>query len=428
VLAYFESLDYSRCLQVPKCLAWIDWQAPATYGYPLRSFALQDKAILKDVLSTPFLTGCMEAAAAGSSAATDVLLDLAAAHSRVARRLAESNALEHVPTFLAAASSSSRAAAGIVALAHGATPAKRYVVGAIPGWAATSASALTADPASQAPAAAAMAITLAALADSSDSIRRAVNDAPGCAKLAAAVATAAAVDAADAAAAAAALPRLCPTTEILRSFCVRGHGGLAAALGKQVPNRPAPLRTMLEAIEALAGLPCLEPGSPTPADIILGGGVQPACADVARRILASWRDADERAAQLHGVPPDQRTASPEAIAVGRANTLTSAQSTVSALQPLAATARPGAASDQKDTAAAHVEQVQALISACRLVMILTLHASCSGPDVINPVTTIGPALIEVLSAVRGPFCHACVNPCSLHGHVHNAERRCMTCS
>jgi hypothetical protein len=333
----------------------------------------------------------MDAAAAGNSAAADVLLDLAAAHTRVARRAAESGALEHTPALLAAASSASRAATGIVALAHGATPAKRYVVGALPGWAAAASAALVANPESAVPAAAAMATVLAALADSSDSIRRAVNDAPECAALAATVATAAAADAADAAAAAAALPRLCPTIATLQRACVRGRGGLAAALARQGPSRPAPLRTMLEAIESLAGLQSPEAGSPTPADIILTGSIQPACADVARRILTSWQDADARATELHGVPPAQRTASLEKAPVGPVTLL-----------PLPSATRPGAVCDRKDFAAAHVEQVQALMSACRLVLILTQHASCSGVDVINPVATIGPDLMKDLIAVRNP--------------------------
>ena len=347
-------------VQMPVCLKWIDWETAPTFAYAVRSFALQDKAILKDLLTDPFLPALCAAASSGSAVAADVLLDLAVAHSRVARRAAEAGVLTATPALLAAASGAAggRAAAAVVAIAHGATAGKRTVVASVRGWATDAAAEIAARAPDAASRGAAMAALLAALADSSDSIRRAVAGSPAAAALAVAAATAAEpAEPAAAAAAVAALPRVGGTAADVARLCERGR--FAALIRGMRASEAVAMRAALEAAGAIAAMPLPAPlaAAPPAVPLLLRGGMQPAAVHAAATVLTAWAAADSAAGALHGVPPEQRQASIAAQDSFRQLSLA-----------VPATPRPGAGDE---AAALRAEQVRCTCKSCAMPIAYT---------------------------------------------------------
>lgn len=126
----------------------LDWHAVPSrsqFAYYLRSFAKQDRSILKELASGAFIDGMAAAAAEGQDVATDVLLDLSQLSSRVASRAARCCVLESTPEMLCVASSSTTAIKGILAVTAADKSAWQALLWSLDGWLSTSASALKSD-------------------------------------------------------------------------------------------------------------------------------------------------------------------------------------------------------------------------------------------------------------------------------------------
>lgn len=127
----------------------LDWEATPSqsqFAYYLRSFAKQDRVILKDLASGAFLDNMAAAAAEGhDSVAVDVMLDLAASNSRVAKRAAQCCVLEQTQELLFAASSPTSAIQGILAISFTDKHSWQELLQSLHGWLIAAHSSLRAD-------------------------------------------------------------------------------------------------------------------------------------------------------------------------------------------------------------------------------------------------------------------------------------------
>lgn len=126
-------------------MTMLDWESKPQFAYYLRSFAKQDRTILKDLASGSFCDDMAAAAAEGHSVASDVLLDLAACSPRVSKRAAQCCVLEHTQEMLCVASSAITAIKGILAIAASDKSAWQALLWSLNGWLTTSSRSLKSD-------------------------------------------------------------------------------------------------------------------------------------------------------------------------------------------------------------------------------------------------------------------------------------------
>lgn len=306
-------------------MVMLDWDLRPHFAYYLRSFAKQElqagtNIILKDLASGAFFDNMAASAAEGSSVASDVLLDLAACSSRVAKRAAQCCVLDHTQEMLVVASSSITAIKGILAVAAADKGAWQAVLFSLDGWLTASSTALKADKNTAEDAVRVVQLTAACMETLQvKSMQQQAGTAADGMPAAATAAGDLAVniigvcsDPKVVASAVAALPLMEPSEACFRRLCAPKL--LASAIQSMRPSDASDVNTVLGSVLRMS---TMEDGLVL--QLLIQGEVSKACVGFISAVLDQWDSEVQEGVQVRGNPLNVQFTVTEYLHPGTAN-------------------------------------------------------------------------------------------------------------
>jgi hypothetical protein len=287
-------------VQVPYCRNSLNWKSGRSqFAYYIRSFAKQDKSILKDLASGTFFDTMASAAAENDSVASDVLLDLGAFSSTISKRCGRLRVLDNGKEMLCAASSSASAIRGILAVAAADKSAWQALLWSLDAWLTSAAQKLTSDKSTAEDAVRIVQLTAACretlrLKDMLDKAGTAAEGSSKTATVAADLAlTVVSVchDAKLAASAVAALPLLEPSAECLRRLCSPRQ--LAHLIQLMKPSDACHFNSVLSSLLAMGTM-----HEGLLLQLLAQGGASKACLGYVSVVLDKWADEVQEGLQV----------------------------------------------------------------------------------------------------------------------------------